>query len=74
MNGMNFNERARFVYTRLLPLLQTATGGDVEGLTYEACGDDEDVVLFFADGTRKRVCVAGNNLLALTDEVLGVCS
>ena len=42
MNGMNFNERARFVYTRLLPLLQTATGGAVEGLTYEACGDDID--------------------------------
>lgn len=74
MNRLNFNERARFVYTKLLPLLQTATGGAVEGLTYEACGDDEDIVILHADGSTQRVCVSGNNLLDLTDEVLGVCS
>lgn len=70
MSHTEFNDRAKYVYTQLLPLLQTATAGDVVGLTYEACGDDEDIVVLYADGSTQRVCVSGSSLCNMASEVL----
>jgi len=70
MNLNDFNARARYVYTKLLPLVQAATDDRVEGLSYESCGDDEEVVAHFADGSQCRVTVTGRNYFDMAVDVL----
>lgn len=55
-----FEQKARFVWLRLFPMLMEATGGDVQSAAYERCEDAETVVVEFADGHSQRVGVGGS--------------
>lgn len=70
MRLSDFNTRAKYIYTKLLPLVQAATEGRVEALSYEACGDEEEVVAHFADGSQQSVIVTGRNYFDMAVDVL----
>jgi hypothetical protein len=63
-------EKYEMVSTKLLPLLQFATDGEVRTAKYKACGDDERVEIRFSNDYTKSVNVAGDSLLAVCRDVL----
>lgn len=70
MSAQEFNIKAKFVYTKLLPMLQEATQGKVECVSYEGAEDEETVVVHYADGMEVRANVTWDNLLDLAKDVL----
>lgn len=74
MSHLEFNVKAKFVYTKLLPLLQEATRDAVESVSYESADDEETVVIHFADGRKIRADVTWDNLVDLAKDVLEAVS
>ena len=74
MRQLEFNVKAKFIYTKLLPLLKEATRDAVESVNYEAREDEETVVVHFSDDREARVNVTWDNLLDLTKDVLEAVS
>lgn len=74
MSQLEFNVKAKFVYTKLLPLVQEASRGIVESVNYEA-GDDEETLVLLLTGNRSiRMDMTGRGLADMTIDVLGaVC-
>ena len=70
MSQLEFNIKAKFVYTKLLPLVKEASRDAVISLSYEAREVDETVVIYFANGAETRVDVTGDDLLELAKDVL----
>ena len=70
MSQLEFNVKAKFVYTKLLPLVQEASRSDVDGLCYEATDDTETVVIHYAGGGTVLVDVTADSLVALAMDVL----
>lgn len=70
MSNMEFNVRAKFIYTNLLSLVQVATGGRVESFGYSVCDDGEEVQVRYVDGCIQTVDVTGNSLLDIARDVL----
>lgn len=69
MSNLTFEKKARFIYTKLLPMV-LACEPDVDRLNYEACGEDETVVIRYTDGYARRVTVTGDSHIALARDVL----
>ena len=74
MKNRDFEARAKFVCLRLSPCLQAATGGQVSKAVYEACDDDETVVVEFSNGCLQRVDVSGRSLVGISQDVLEAVS
>ena len=70
MSHLEYNVKAKFVYTKLLPLVREATRSAVESVNYEVLEDDETVVLHCTDGAQLSVNVTGDSLLELAGDVL----
>ena len=70
MSHLEYNVKAKFVYTKLLPLVKESTRDAVCSLSYEAREDDEMVVIYFANGAETWVDVTGDDLLELAKDVL----
>lgn len=70
MSQLEFNVKAKFVYTKLLPLLREATRDMVDSVNYEAREDEETVVVHFNNGSEIMVDVTANGLLSLTQNVV----
>lgn len=70
MSHLEFNVKAKFVYTKLLPLVQEACMSDVDSLCYEVIDDEETVVVHYANGGKVRVDVTADSLVALAMDVL----
>ena len=70
MSQLEFNVKAKFVYTKLLPLLQAASRDNVESINYEGREDEETVIVHFANGARLSVDVTADSLVALAMDVL----
>lgn len=70
MSHLEFNIKAKFVYTKLLPLLREATRDMVDSVNYEAREDEETVVVHFNNGSETMVDVTANGLLSLTQNVV----
>lgn len=74
MSQLEFNVKAKFVYTKLLPLLQEAARDVVEGVNYEARDDKETLVLLLTGNRSIRMDVTGRNLSGMTIDALeAVC-
>lgn len=74
MKNSDFETKAKFVCLRLTPCLQSATGGHVSKAVYEACDEEETVVVEFSDGLLQRVDVSGRGLLGISRDVLEAVS
>ena len=70
MSHLEFNIKAKFVYTKLLPLLQEASRDNVESVSYEGREDEETVVINFENGAHISVDVTADSLLSLAKDVL----
>ena len=70
MSQLEFNVKAKFVYTKLLPLVQEASRSDVDSLCYEASDDAATVVLHYANGVTLHVDVTAHRMVALAMDVL----
>ena len=70
MSQLEFNVKAKFVYTKLMPLVQEACRSDVDSLSYEASDDAETVVIHYANGGKVHVDVTADSLVALAMDVL----
>ena len=70
MSQLEFNVKAKFVYTKLLPLLREATRDMVDSVNYEAREDEETVVIHYAGGGTVHVDVTADSLVALAMDVL----
>ena len=70
MSQLEFNVKAKFVYTKLLPLLQAASRDSVESVSYEGRDDEETVVIHFANGACISVDVTADSLRDLAMDVL----
>lgn len=70
MSHLEFNLKAKFVYTKLLPLVQEACRSDVDSLCYEVTDDEETVVVHYANGGKVHVDVTADSLVALAMDVL----
>lgn len=70
MSQLEFNVKAKFVYTKLLPLLREATRDMVDSVSYEGREDEETVIVHFANGDRLSVDVTADSLVALAMDVL----
>ena len=70
MSQLEFNVKAKFVYTKLLPLVREASRSDVDSLRYEATDDAETVVIHYANGGTVQVDVTADSLVALAMDVL----
>ena len=70
MSQLEFNVKAKFVYTNLLPLLQAASRDGVESVSYEGGDDEETVVIHFANGFCLSVDVTADSLRDLAMDVL----
>ena len=74
MSQMEFNVKAKFVYTKLLPLVQEASRDLVEGMNYETRDDEETLVLLLTKNRSIRMDVTGRSLSGMTIDVLeAVC-
>ena len=74
MSQLEFNVKAKFVYTKLLPLVQEASRDLVEGMNYEARDDEETLVLLLTKNRSIRMDVTGRSLACMTTDVLeAVC-
>ncbi|WP_298021125.1 hypothetical protein [uncultured Dysosmobacter sp.] len=71
MGFCEFEDKAKFISARLLPLTAAATEGDVAGLDFEYRDGSETVTITYKDGTRQEVDVTGDTLLMLAQDVLG---
>ena len=74
MSQLEFNVKAKFVYTKLLPLVQEASREGVDSLCYEASDDAETVVVHYAGGSTVQVDVTADSLVALSMDVLKAVS
>ena len=74
MSQLEFNVKAKFVYTKLLPLVQEASRDNVESVSYEGRDDEETVVIHFANGSCLSVDVTADSLVALSMDVLKAVS
>lgn len=74
MSHLEFNIKAKFVYTKLLPLLQEASRDNVESVSYEGREDEETVVINFENGAHISVDVTADSLLSLAKDVLEAVS
>ena len=74
MSQLEFNVKAKFVYTKLLPLLQAASRDNVESVSYEGREDEETVVIHFENGSCLSVDVTADSLLSLAKDVLEAVS
>ena len=74
MSQLEFNVKAKFVYTKLLPLLQEASRDNVESVSYEGREDEETVVINFENGAHISVDVTADSLLSLAKDVLEAVS
>ena len=70
MSQLEFNVKAKFVYTKLLTLLREATRDMVDSVSYEASDDAETVVIHYAGGGTVHVDVTADSLVALAMDVL----
>ena len=70
MSQLEFNVKAKFVYTKLLPLLQAASRDHVESVSYEGRDDEETVVIHFVNGSCLSVDVTADSLRDLAMDVL----
>ena len=70
MSQLEFNVKAKFVYTKLLPLLREATRDMVDSVSYEGRENEETVIVHFANGARLSVDVTADSLVALAMDVL----
>ena len=70
MSQLEFNVKAKFVYTKLLPLVQEACRSKVDSLCYEVCGESETVVVHYANGGLVHVDVTADSLAAMAMDVL----
>ena len=70
MSQLEFNVKAKFVYTKLLPLVKEASCVDVEGMNYEARDDEETLVLLLTKNRSIRMDVTGRSLAAMTIDAL----
>lgn len=70
MSQLEFNVKAKFVYTKLLPLVKEASRSDVDSLCYEASDDAETVVIHYAGGGTVHVDATADSLVALAMDVL----
>ena len=70
MSQLEINVKAKFVYTKLLPLVQEASREGVDSLCYEASDDAETVVVHYANGGTVQVDVTADSLVALAMDVL----
>ena len=74
MSQLEFNVKAKFVYTKLLPLLQAASRDSVESVSYEGRDDEETLVLLLTGNRSIRMDVTGRNLSGMTIDALeAVC-
>ena len=74
MSQLEFNVKAKFVYTKLLPLVKEASRDLVEGMNYEARDDEETLVLLLTKNRSIRMDVTGCSLAGMTTDVLeAVC-
>ena len=70
MSHLEFNVKAKFVYTKLLPLVKEASRYLVEGMNYEARDDEETLVLLLTKNRSIRMDVTGRSLADMTTDVL----
>ena len=70
MSQLEFNVKAKFVYTKLLPLVKEASQDLVEGMNYEARDDEETLVLLLTKNRSIRMDVTGRSLADMTTDVL----
>ena len=70
MSQLEFNVKAKFVYTKLLPLVKEASRDLVEGMNYEARDDEETLVLLLTKNRSIRMDVTADSLVALAMDVL----
>ena len=70
MSQLEFNIKAKFVYTKLLPLLREATRDMVDSVNYAARENEKSVVVHITDGSETMVDVTANGLLSLTQNVV----
>lgn len=70
MSQLEFNVKAKFVYTKLLPLVKEASRSDVDSLCFETSDDTETVVIHYANGGKVHVDVTADSLVALAMDVL----
>ena len=70
MSQLEFNVKAKFVYTKLLPLVKEASRDLVEGMNYEARDDEETLVLLLTKNRSIRMDVTGRSLADITTDVL----
>ena len=61
MSQLEFNVKAKFVYTKLLPLVQEASRLGVDSLCYETSDDAETVVIHYVNGGRVHVDVTADS-------------
>ena len=74
MSQLEFNVKAKFVYTKLLPLLKEASRDIVESVNYEARDDEETLVLLLTGNRSIRMDVTGRSLAGMTIDALeAVC-
>ena len=66
MSQLEFNVKAKFVYTKLLPLVQEASRSDVDSLCYEATDDAEAVVVHYSGGGTVHVDVTADSIVAMS--------
>ena len=70
MSHLEFNIKAKFVYTKLLPLVQEACRSAVDSLSYETSDLLETVGVHFANGDLIQVDVTEDSLVDLAINVL----
>ena len=70
MSQLEFNVKAKFVYTKLLPLVKESSRDLVEGRNYEARDDEETLVLLLTKNRSIRMDVTGRSLADMTTDVL----
>ena len=67
-----YEEKRRFVENHVGPMLVAASEGDVCKVIYDEYVDEEIVNVVFASGHVKHVCVTGDSLKAIVQDVLKV--
>ena len=74
MSQLEFNVKAKSIYTKLLPLVKEASREGVDSLCYEASDDAETVAIHYANGGTVHVDVTADSLVALSMDVLKAVS
>lgn len=70
MGFCEFEDKAKFVSMKLLPLVSAATAGQVVGLEFDYRDGEETVTATYKDHTRQEIDVTGDTLLTLAEDVL----